>query len=392
MRIAAVLLAAGAGTRFGQGLPKQFQNLLGQPVVRRAAAALLSHVDLIQPVGDALLLSSALDGVPHLAPVPGGETRNRSVMAGLDALERHSPDIVLIHDGARPLVPSTTIPDLVRALSNADGAIPAIGIAETIKRVLDEKVQTTVPRQSLYRAQTPQAFWYVPLLAAYRNAAPGNFTDDASVLEACGKKVVVVPGSEYNVKVTFPEDLRLLERIMSAHFYPRVGTGFDVHAFAPDRALWLCGTLIPSDKGLAGHSDADVGIHALCDAIYGALADGDIGMHFPPREDIWKDAASIQFLEHAAGLITSRQGILSNVDLTFICERPKIAPHAAEMRRRLSGVLTVPVSRISIKATTTEGLGFAGRGEGIAAQAAVTVLLPLQTEADYTALTRPAAC
>ena len=377
MRVAAILVAAGSGSRFGAETPKQFLSLAGKPVIRLAAEALAAHVELLQPVGDAAAIEGALAGLSHLPPVPGGATRQASVRAGLAALEASATDVVLVHDAARPLIPAGTIPALLAALENTAAAIPAVPVADTLKRVTAGLIAGTVPRDGLYRAQTPQAFRYRVLLAAHRANSGAAATDDASLLEAIGESVAIVPGSEDNIKLTYAEDLTRLERIMTDRLIPRVGVGFDVHVLEAGRKLMLCGVAVPHDKGLAGHSDADVGIHALCDAIYGALAEGDIGRHFPPSEATWKDADSARFLAHAAERITARGGRLSNADVTLICERPKIAPHAATMSSRLAGILGVDVSRVSVKATTTEKLGFTGRGEGIAAQAVATVLLPI---------------
>jgi len=376
MRIAALLVGAGSGTRFGAETPKQFLSLGGRPVLRHAAETLVEHVEMLQPVGDKAPIEAALEGLRHLPPVPGGATRQQSVHAGLEALGADAPDVVLVHDAARPLIPRDTIPALLAALEHAPGAIPAIPVADTLKRVVDGVITATAPRDGLYRAQTPQAFRFPVLLAAHRAGTAGAATDDASLLEAAGLTVAIVPGSEDNIKLTWPEDLRRLERAMFDRLIPRVGTGFDVHVLEAGRKLVLCGVPIEHDKGLAGHSDADVGIHALCDAIYGALAEGDIGRHFPPSESAWKDADSARFLCHAAGRIAARQGMLANADVTLICERPKIAPHAGAMTARLAAVLGVDPARISVKATTTERLGFTGRGEGIAAQAVATILLP----------------
>jgi 2-C-methyl-D-erythritol 4-phosphate cytidylyltransferase/2-C-methyl-D-erythritol 2,4-cyclodiphosphate synthase len=375
MEVAAVLVAAGSGSRFGAETPKQFLSLAGKPVIRHAAEALAAHVTLLQPVGDPPLIEAALSGLPHLPPVPGGATRQDSVRAGLEALEPASPEVVLVHDAARPLIPAGTIPALLAALADAAGAIPAVPVADTLKLVTNGLIAATVPRDGLHRAQTPQAFRYNVLLAAHRRDISGA-TDDASLLEAVGESVAVVAGSEDNIKLTYAEDLHRLERAMTGFLVPRVGTGFDVHVLAAGRPLMLCGVAVPHDKGLAGHSDADVGIHALCDAIYGALAEGDIGRHFPPSEAAWKDADSARFLAHAAARIAARGGRLANADVTLICERPKIAPHAGAMSARLADILGVAASCISVKATTTERLGFTGRGEGIAAQAVATVLLP----------------
>jgi len=375
MRIAAILVAAGSGSRFGAETPKQFLMLAGRPVIRHGAEHLAAHATLLQPVGEAAPIEAALAGLLHLPVVPGGASRQDSVLAGLEALVPHAPAIVLVHDAARPLIPPGTVPALLSALRDHPGAIPAQPVADTLKRAAAGVIAATVPRDGLFRAQTPQAFRFDVLLAAHRAGIAGA-TDDASLLEAAGASVAIVPGSEDNIKLTYPEDLVRLERAMTAPLIPRVGTGFDVHVLAAGRTLMLCGVAVPHDKGLAGHSDADVGIHALCDAIYGALAEGDIGRHFPPNEAAWKDADSARFLTHAATRIAARGGVLANADVTLICERPKIAPHAEAMRTRLAGLLGVDSERISVKATTTEKLGFTGRGEGIAAQAAATILLP----------------
>jgi 2-C-methyl-D-erythritol 4-phosphate cytidylyltransferase / 2-C-methyl-D-erythritol 2,4-cyclodiphosphate synthase len=374
MQLAAILVAAGTGRRFGAETPKQFLTLLGQPVIRHAARALLEAGATLQPVGEATPIAAALEGLPHLPTVAGGATRQDSVRAGLLALRPHAPKHVLVHDAARPVIPPGTIPDLVEALARWPGAIPAAPVADTLKRADTGLIVETVPREGLFRAQTPQAFHFDALLAAHHAGVTGT-TDDASLLEALGQAVAIVAGSERNIKLTYPDDLARLEAAMAPALLPRVGTGFDVHVLAEGRPLVLCGVTVPHDKGLAGHSDADVGIHALCDAIYGALAEGDIGRHFPPSEATWKDADSARFLAHAAGRIAARGGRLVNADVTLICERPKIAPHAPAMRERLAGILGVAVECVSVKATTTERLGFTGRGEGIAAQAAVVVMV-----------------
>jgi 2-C-methyl-D-erythritol 4-phosphate cytidylyltransferase / 2-C-methyl-D-erythritol 2,4-cyclodiphosphate synthase len=377
MTIAAVLVAAGTGNRYGTETPKQFLLLAGRAVIRHAAEALAREVDLLQPVGEAAPILAALRGMACLPVVPGGLTRQASVHAGLEALVPYAPDIVLVHDAARPLIPPGTIPALLAALARAPGAIPAVPVADTLKRGLDGRIVETVSRAGLFRAQTPQAFRFPALLAAHRARTADAATDDAWLLEAAGQTVLLVPGAEQNVKLTYPEDMQRLERAMlGPTLFPRTGTGFDVHAFGDERPLMLCGVVVPHPRGLAGHSDADVGIHALCDAIYGALAEGDIGRHFPPSVAAWKNADSAQFLAHAAERVAARGGRLSNVDVTLICERPKIAPYAAAMTMRLAALLEIEPSRVSVKATTTEKLGFTGRGEGIAAQAVATVLMP----------------
>ncbi|UFN50681.1 bifunctional 2-C-methyl-D-erythritol 4-phosphate cytidylyltransferase/2-C-methyl-D-erythritol 2,4-cyclodiphosphate synthase [Roseomonas sp. OT10] len=379
-RAVALLLAAGQGLRFGAAAPKQFLPLAGKPVLRHAAEALLAEglVDALLPVcapAEAGRVATLLEGLPALAPVAGGATRQDSVRAGLEALAADPPAIVLVHDGARPVVPAGTVAALLAALQDRAGAIPALPVSDTLKRGEGGAIAATVPREGLFRAQTPQAFRFPVLLAGHRAAAPGA-TDDAALLEAMGEAVALVPGSEENVKVTFPEDLARLEAARRAALWPRTGTGFDVHRLVPDRPLFLCGVKVEHPLGLDGHSDADVGIHALCDAIYGAMAEGDIGRHFPPSEAEWKDADSARFLRHAAALVAERGGVIANADVTLICERPKITPHAPAMRARLAELMGVPLSRVSVKATTSERLGFTGRGEGIACQAAVSVLLP----------------
>jgi 2-C-methyl-D-erythritol 4-phosphate cytidylyltransferase/2-C-methyl-D-erythritol 2,4-cyclodiphosphate synthase len=375
MKVAAILVAGGSGLRFGGGVPKQFLLLAGKPVVRHAAEALLPHVDLLQPVGDAVLLAEALAGLPHLPVVPGGAERQYSVRAGLEALAAHAPDLVLVHDAARPVIPAGVTEAVLAALAAHEGAIPAVPVTDTLKRAEGGVIAATVPRENLFRAQTPQGFRFETLLALHR-AATGAATDDAALLEAAGHKVALTPGAEQNIKLTLPEDFTRLSSLLETQMLPRIGSGFDVHAMAAGRPMILCGVTVPFELGLAGHSDADVGIHALCDAIYGALAEGDIGRHFPPTEPTWKDADSAKFLIHAAGRIAARGGVLANADVTLICERPKITPHAPAMRARLAELLGVPVEKISVKATTTERLGFTGRGEGIAAQASVLVLVP----------------
>lgn len=371
MRIALLLVAAGSGSRFG-GTPKQFRLLAGLPVLRHAMLALARPGLLIQPVGDAVLIAHALAGLDHLPAVPGGATRQHSVRAGLEALARHAPDIVLVHDAARPFIPSDLVDALLAALAGHNGAIPALPVSDTLKLVERGTIARTIPRDGLYRAQTPQAFRFAVLLALHR-AAPNGMTDDAALLEAAGHAVALLPGSENNIKITYQDDLARMEQAMLS---PRIGSGYDVHAFADDRPLILCGVAVPHQRGLAGHSDADVGLHALCDAIYGALAEGDIGRHFPPSNAEWRDADSAHFVRHAAQRIAARGGRLANADITLICEQPKITPHAAAMIARVADLLGIETGRVSVKATTTERLGFTGRAEGIAAQASVLLLLP----------------
>ncbi len=376
-RIAVLLVGAGTGSRFGAPTPKQFVEIVGKPIIRHAAEAFQRAGILIQPVGDAVPIDAALAGIAHLPTIQGGATRQESVRAGLEALVPSAPDIVLVHDAARPVVPDGTIQALLAALATHQGAIPAVPVADTLKRGEGGVIAATVSREGLFRAQTPQAFTFALLLDLHRQA-PAGATDDASILEAAGHQVALVAGHEDNIKLTYPEDHSRLERILAPMpmMEPRVGTGYDVHVLVEDRKLILCGIDVPHARGLSGHSDADVGIHALCDAIYGALAEGDIGRHFPPSENQWKDADSARFLTHAAGRVTARGGRISNVDVTLICEQPKITPHAPAMIARLANIMGIDASRVSVKATTSERLGFTGRMEGIAAQAAVMILLP----------------
>ncbi|WP_338666140.1 2-C-methyl-D-erythritol 4-phosphate cytidylyltransferase [Pararoseomonas sp. SCSIO 73927] len=380
MRVAALLMAAGRGERLGTPDSKQFLPLLGRPVLRHAAEALLRDglVDMLQPVcaeAERGRVDRILAGLPARPAVAGGATRQASVRAGLEALAAEPPELVLVHDAARPVVPAGTVAAIVAALADAEGAIPAQPVADTLKLGEGGVISRTVPREGLHRAQTPQGFRFPLLLDLHRAAAEGA-TDDASLLEAAGRAVRLVPGSEDNVKITYPGDVERVEAAMLPRFLPRVGTGFDVHRLVEGRRLFLCGVEVPHTMGLDGHSDADVGLHALCDAIYGALAEGDIGRHFPPSQMQWKDADSTRFLIHAAGRIAARGGVLANADVTLICERPKITPHAPAMIARVAELLGVPEDRISVKATTTERLGFPGREEGIAAQAAVSILIP----------------
>ncbi|MDE8349835.1 MAG: 2-C-methyl-D-erythritol 2,4-cyclodiphosphate synthase [Acidocella sp.] len=376
MKLSAILVAGGTGSRYGGDTPKQLLQLAGKAVIRHAAEALLAHVDLLQPVGDAALIGPALQGLAHLPIVAGGAERQDSVRNGLQALVPHAPDIVLIHDAARPIIPAGTVADLLAALAVHEGAIPAVPVSDTLKRGSQGVIVETVARAGLFRAQTPQAFRYGTILRLHQQAQGAIATDDAALLEAAGLPVALVAGAEQNIKITYQEDFSRVQNILGGQMVPRIGTGFDVHAMETGRAMIICGVNIPFEKGLAGHSDADVGIHALCDAIYGALAEGDIGRHFPPSEATWKDADSAKFLRHAAGRIKSRGGVLSNADITIICEQPKITPHAPAMRARLAELLEVSIDLISVKATTSERLGFTGRGEGIAAQAAVVVIVP----------------
>jgi 2-C-methyl-D-erythritol 4-phosphate cytidylyltransferase/2-C-methyl-D-erythritol 2,4-cyclodiphosphate synthase len=327
---------------------------------------------------DRALFDSSLSGLAVMPPITGGATRQDSVRLGLEALVAFRPHRVLIHDGARPFPDRRLIDRVVDGLDKAVATIPCLPLRDTIKRAEGGTIRETIDRSALWRAQTPQGFHFDAILAAHRAAIGRELTDDAAVAEAAGLVPLIVEGSEDNLKVTTPGDLAAAERLIAARQGDiRVGQGFDVHPFAPGDHLWICGVRIPHGMSLAGHSDADVGLHALTDAVLGAIGAGDIGMHFPPSDPRWRGAASDQFLRHAADLVRKRGGAIAAVDVTIICERPKIAPHRAAMVERIAAILGITPDRVSVKATTTEKLGFTGRAEGMAAQAVATVRLPL---------------
>ena len=379
----ALVVAAGQGNRFGGPLPKQYLPLAGATVLRHAVSALTGHpriaevLVVIRPE-DQTLFEQAVAGVAVLPPVGGGATRQDSVRLGLEALAPRRPDRVLIHDGARPFPDEALVDRIIDGLDRAAAAIPCLPLSDTIKRAENDAIRETIDRSLLWRALTPQGFHFDAILAAHRAAVGRALTDDAAVAEAAGLAPLVVAGSYDNLKITTPQDLAAAERLIAARLGDiRVGQGFDVHPFAPGDHVSICGVKIPHSMSLAGHSDADVGLHALTDAVLGAIAAGDIGMHFPPSEPRWRGAASDQFLRHAADLVRAQGGVVSAVDVTIICERPRIAPYRAAMVERVAAILHVATNRVSVKATTTEKLGFTGRSEGIAAQAVATVRLPL---------------
>ena len=379
----ALVVAAGRGTRLGAPLPKQYLPLAGKPLLRYSLETLarhpaVGHVRVVFNPDDAAHYEAASRGLDLLPPVAGGAARQDSVRLGLESLDGLAPERVLIHDGARPFLDSGTIDRVLTALGQAPGAIPALPVRDTVKRGADGIVSDTVDRSSLWRAQTPQGFHYRPILAAHRAAAGSELSDDAAVAERAGLAVRLVAGSEENFKVTTGDDLLQAERLLAARQGDiRTGQGFDVHAFGPGDHVWLCGVKIPHGQGLVGHSDADVGLHALTDAILGALGAGDIGVHFPPGDAKWRGAPSHRFLRHAADLVAAAGGRIAHVDVTLICERPKIGPHRDAMVARMAEILGIETHRVSVKATTTEKLGFTGRGEGIAGQAVATLRLPL---------------
>jgi 2-C-methyl-D-erythritol 4-phosphate cytidylyltransferase / 2-C-methyl-D-erythritol 2,4-cyclodiphosphate synthase len=379
----ALVVAAGRGTRLGGPLPKQYLTLAGRPVLRYSLEALAAHpgIDAVRVVfnpDDDAQYQAAVRGLALLPPVVGGAARQESVRLGLESLAADPPQRVLIHDGARPFLDRGTVDRVLAALDAAPGAIPALPVKDTVKRGADGRILETVDRAQLWRAQTPQGFDFAAILAAHRAARGSDLSDDAAVAERAGLAVRLVEGSEANFKVTTAEDLLQAERLLSARQGDiRTGQGFDVHAFGPGDRVWLCGVEVAHERGLVGHSDADVGLHALTDAILGALGAGDIGEHFPPSDPTWRGAPSHRFLRHAADLVANAGGSIAHVDVTLICERPKVGPHRAAMVARIAEILGLAPGRVSVKATTTEKLGFTGRGEGIAAQAVATVRLPL---------------
>lgn len=383
-RVTALIVAAGRGSRFGGPLPKQYALLDGVPVLRRTIAAFratpaVGRILVVIGAEDDARYEAATRGLGLPAPVPGGTSRQQSVLHGLEALAAAAPEFVAIHDAARPFVRPADIEACLVAASadGIDGAILGIPLADTLKRVgAGQTITETVPRSDLWRAQTPQVFRFAPLLAAHRAAAllaadeATALTDDAAVAERAGLKLVMVAGTEDNRKITTTADLAL------PHMETRTAFGFDVHGFAPGNAVMLGGVAIPHGQTLAGHSDADVALHALTDAVLGTIGAGDIGKHFPPSDPQWRGASSDRFLRHAVDLVTARGGRIVHLDVTIVCEAPKVGPHRDAMVRSIAAIAGVAPGRVSVKATTTEGLGFTGRREGIAAQAIATVELP----------------
>lgn len=385
-RTAVVLVAAGRGLRAGAGGPKQYRTIGGVPVIHRAMEVFSRHPDVfaVQPVvnpDDSAMFTAAVAGLKHEPPVNGGATRQASVLAGLEALAKQEPDIVLIHDAARPFVSAGVISRAIDAASRTGAAIPVVAVTDTIKVTGESgNVEDTPDRASLRIAQTPQSFRFDVILEAHRRAAKdgrSDFTDDAAIAEWAGLTVATFEGDVANMKLTTPEDfVREEARLASLLGDIRTGTGYDVHAFGEGDHVMLCGVRVPHSKGFLAHSDGDVGLHALVDAILGALADGDIGSHFPPSDAKWKGASSDQFLKYAIERVTQRGGRVANLEVTMICERPKIGPLRDTMRARIAEISGVDISRVAVKATTSERLGFTGREEGIAATASATIRLP----------------
>lgn len=381
MSFSAVVVAAGAGLRAGPGEPKAWRMLGSRPVVRWSVEGLLSagarEVVVVVARDRLVQVDEALEGLENWRAVTGGRTRADSVQAGLAAITASRNQPILVHDAARPFVTREHVDRLLAALDLADGAVPALPVPDTLKRG-EGLVDETVSREGLWRAQTPQAFKFGRLKAAYRRWPTGEEpTDDAAVVERAGGSVAMIPGDPMLMKLTWPADFLMAEQLAASRRLIRMGQGIDAHRFGPGDVVWLCGIRIEHDLGLVGHSDADCGLHALTDAVLGAIAEGDIGAHFPPSDPRWKGASSDQFLTHAVRLATAKGARILNADLTLICERPKIGPHRDAMRRRIAELLRIPVDRVSVKATTTEGMGFTGREEGLMAQAIVSVETPL---------------
>jgi 2-C-methyl-D-erythritol 4-phosphate cytidylyltransferase/2-C-methyl-D-erythritol 2,4-cyclodiphosphate synthase len=387
MNVAAVVVAAGRGERAGGGMPKQYRTIGGIPVIRLALLNLTrAHVfSAIQPVvhGDDLeMFRAACEGVAAEQPVAGGATRQASVLAGLEALVPHKPDVVLVHDAARPFVSHALIARAVAAGEKGAG-VPALAITDTVKVVEGDIVSSTLDRNVLRTIQTPQAFKFDVLLAAHRKAAGeghSDFPDDASLAEWAGTRVNVFQGDPENIKLTTPDDfLRAEASAMAALGDVRVGSGYDVHVFGDGDHVMLGGVRIPHTRGVVGHSDADVALHALVDAILGALADGDIGVHFPPSDPQWRGASSDRFLAFAVERVRQRGGMIGHLDVTVVCEAPRVGPHREAIRTRIAEIAGVPLDRVAIKATTSEKMGFTGRGEGLTASATATIRLPWST-------------
>ncbi|HEX9933011.1 MAG TPA: bifunctional 2-C-methyl-D-erythritol 4-phosphate cytidylyltransferase/2-C-methyl-D-erythritol 2,4-cyclodiphosphate synthase [Allosphingosinicella sp.] len=375
--IVALLVAAGSGSRAGGGTPKQYRKIGGSCVlahaVRHLRRAGIEDVRVVIGAGQESLYEEAAEGLALPSPVVGGAERQDSVRAGLEAIAAAGgADEILIHDAARPFLPREVAGRLLEALETHDGAVPVLPVADTLARA-EAALGDTVDRSGLVRVQTPQAFRFEAILAAHRAWSGGPATDDAQVARAAGMEVATVTGDPAMDKLTFEEDFARAEERLAGRLVSRTGLGFDVHAFAAGEELWLGGVLIPHARGLKGHSDADVVLHALTDAILGAIGAGDIGDHFPPSDPQWRGAPSSLFLEHARALAEACGGRIDHVDVTLICEAPRIGPHREAMRRRVAALLRLPFEGVSIKATTTEKLGFTGRGEGIAAQAVATV-------------------
>ena len=380
---AALIVAAGSGERFGGAIPKQYQDLAGTPILRHSVLAFLNHphitgVQVVYSPTHRDLYDKAVGDLGLPAPVIGGSSRQESVLLGLEALAKSAkPDFVMIHVAARPLIDAATITAVRKALDKNTGAIAAKPLVDTLKRGKDDIIETTIDRSHLWQAHTPQAFRFDDILAAHRAVAGSQLTDDAAVAEKAGIPVTLVPSNPDNMKITNPDDLDRAARLLG-HTYGdiRTGMGFDVHRYEPGDKIILGGIAIPHNRKLEGHSDADAVLHALTDALLGGFGGGDIGKHFPPSDPQWKGKDSAFFVRAAVNMISERGGIISNVDITLMCEAPRIGPHRDAMQKRIAELLEISLERVNVKATTTERLGFTGREEGLAAQAIATLRFP----------------
>ncbi len=399
IKVWALILAAGRGKRFGSGIPKQYFPLAGKPILRYSVESLTSHpavdnVSVVINAEDQALYLEAIAGLMVTPPITGDSERQGSVRNGLETIASrtapdHTPEFVLIHDAARPLISNTLIDRLVKELAAGQGVIPVLAITDSLKLCRGDRNFQSVSRSNLWRSQTPQIFPFSEILSAHQRFSESAMTDDHAVAEAAEMNVGTIRGDELNIKVTTSEDLTTAQRILAFTSQQEsvnetvVGTGFDSHRFGPGTDIILCGTTIPFGRSLVGHSDADAGLHALTDAILGALAEGDIGVHFPSSDSRWKNMASERFLSFAKDLVLKRGAIIGNVDVTLICESPKLAPYRSAMTEKIAVILGLPNDRVNVKATTTDRLGFTGRGEGIAAQAIVTLYLPVRGDTSF---------
>ena len=379
---AAIIVAAGRGQRLGGAIPKQYLEVGGVPILRHTVDVFLKHsgIDYIQIIihpDDQELYEAAVGDLDLPKPIYGGDTRQQSVLNGLEAIGDQMPEYVFIHDAARPFLDHSIINNLIKVVDVSGAVIPALKVTDTIKYMGTDKINSTLDRNYLYRAQTPQAFRYKAIFMAHRRFENENMTDDSAIAEKSGLQVRIIEGSEKNFKITTSEDLMKAEMMMGKTYTDiRTGYGVDVHAIEKGDHVILGGIKIPHTHSLKGHSDADVALHALTDALLGAMALGDIGDHFPPTDKKWKGASSDIFLKHAADLVYQQEGVIAHIDLTIICEAPKIGPHRDKIRDKISEIIDLDIARISVKATTTEKLGFTGKGEGIMAQAIATIRLP----------------
>ena len=389
MRIAAVIVAAGSGQRAGGEKPKQYQLIGGKPVVRWSLEAFLAHpqityIQTVIGVGQEEEFAAAVEGLNLASPVTGGPTRQTSCRLGIEACSAHEPECILIHDAARPFVSQQLITSVIAKLTSCNAVVPALPVTDTIKTVNGSVIGQTVDRSTLVTVQTPQGFHYGSIRKAHAIAAKEDLslTDDAAVTENAGMEVEFVSGELANVKLTAPEDIITADRNLRQVLYKerpdvRVGQGIDFHVFEAGSSIWLCGVEIAHSHKLKGHSDADVALHAITDAILGSIGEGDIGTHFPPTDPQWKNARSSIFVAKAKSFLDGKGGVIANLDVTILAEAPRIGPHLARMKQSLSEMLGINIDRIAIKATTTEAMGAIGRKEGMAAQAVVTVRLPL---------------